>query len=769
MPLATEDPTEAPARKEDRFVSQRVPADKLAEFMALARDRYAYAKQIDDEDRKLALSDADFAVATPRQDAGTSQWDAGEAAKRIGNSRPCLTENRLPTFTAQVVNDGRQRKPAIKITPMDNGTKETAQMIQGRIRQIEYESNADIAYDTSREQQVTCGRGFLRVTWEFVPRSVRKKRARVEPIPNQFSVLFGPSKEYDCSDAEYCFVISYITVEEHKRQHGTDTTAAHTDFAGLATMAPDWFGTGPNARMIQKAEYWVREFKPRLRCLLTNGQECWQDELPEDLEARGITIEETRVEQDVTVVQYVIDGADILGETEFIGPYIGIVPVWGREWFVDGKRRTSSLIRYAKDPQRLLNLYVSNIAEQIAQMPKTPWWIPTGGVPAGMEAVMLALNTDPRSFAYYNQWDIQGRALNAPSRVVNEPPIMALVTGYNQAVDAIKAAMGLFDASIGAISNETSGVAIGARKRESDNANFHFHDNEGRTRNHVGRILLYMIAEFDKEGDRAVRGEDGKVHMVTIGKPYRDEALGKDVHHNLQSADDYGVSVDTGPGYTSQRQEGFDTLIEMASKWPALLQIGGPTILRASDIPGADQLADLMEKTLAPELRSDKSGAKGQAIPPELAAKFQQVQQQAGAVIDGLTQEVQRLQEAEASQRVQMEFKLRIVEMQEATKKEIALAELNQTEGLTVLKQDLLAVKHQLDLQQDDADRQHAADQADLQRQHQKDMASQPPPQPAAAPGNPGEPGSAAPAPPAGTGEPGSAPQPPEPQPQSQE
>jgi hypothetical protein len=779
---------EAPSTKQ-KFESKRIPPEKLTAWMALARERFTFAKQLDDPDRKLAEHDANFAVATPLFGGGTTQWEAAQAQKRIDAGRPCLTENRLPTFTAQVVNDGRQSKPAIKISAMDNGTKETAEFLQGRIRQIEYECNADIAYDTSREQQVTCGRGFLRVTWEYVPHSVRKKRAKLEPINNQFSVLFGPSQEYDCSDADYCFVISYITLEEHKRRHGTDTIAARTDFASLDNPAPDWLGSGPNAQMVQEAEYWVKEWKPRTRVELSNGKEYWQDELPDNLEELGITVEHSRQDQDCTVVQYIIDGCEIQDETEFIGPWIGIVPVWGREWFVDGKRRTSSLIRYAKEPQRLLNLYVSNIAEQIAQMPKSPWWIPVGGIPAGMEAAMANLSNDARAYALYNQYDplLTGRPLNPPARITNEPPIMALVAGYNQAVDAIKAAMGIYDSSLGNVSNETSGIAINSRKRESDNANFHFPDNEGRSRKHIGRILLYMIAEFDVGiGMRAVRGEDGKTRMVQVGKPYHDEELNKTVHHDLTTVvDGYQAAVDTGLTWTSQRAEAAAAYGQIAAHDKNFMGIAGDIYMRSLDMPGSDEIADRYKLMLPPPLQKQKQGAN--QIPPQVAQQFQQMQAESGAVIEGLTKEVQQLRSEIDSQMVQVKSRERICELQEQTKRDIAFAELNQDQGLKLLQADIQAIKHRLELQQADEDqaqqaqqaqqqqqnqsqqadqqRQHDAQQADAarsheasqaqqDREHQMALAQMPTPSGPAAPG--------APAPPAGTGEAGS----PESQPQ---
>lgn len=650
-----------------RFESKLVPQDKLAEWMGTARDRLSFAEQMDGPDRALALDDANFALAEPYGGGGTSQWSAGSIQSRNRLRRPCLTENRMLTFTAQVVNDGRQSKPAIAITALDDGTKETAEYFQGRIRHIEYDCDADIAYDSAREQQVTCGRAFIRVNWEYEYKKFRR-RINIERIENQFSVYFGPARKYDCSDADYCFVINSITKDEHERKYGKETTVAHTDFASPQNPAPNWIGIGTNGQMVQEAEYWEKSYDERTLALLTDGTVQWKDEIPvpDDVELAGqatqyrnAVIEEERTENDYKVVQYIIDGADILAETEFPGQYIPIVPQWGREYFLDGTRRTLSLIRQAKDPQRLLNLYVSNIAEQISMMPKTPYWVPVGGIPAGANQVYEKLNDEPRAYVPYNARDIvTGQPLPPPSRETAEPPIAALVQGYNQCVDAIKAAMGIYDPSLGNAPTEQSGIAIKARQHQSDNANFHFHDNESRTRRQLGRIILPLVKLMDSGvqwpkdddepakahfiGDHPVRTEDGKTKLVHVGESWRDPDTRKTVHHDLERGD-YGVAVSTGPSYTSQRDEAFDQLTKMAQAWPALLQVGGPTILRLANFPGSDKLADLMEKTLPPALQSSPDGQP--PLPPQVQAQFEQIQQQASMVIKGLRETVEKQEE----------------------------------------------------------------------------------------------------------------------------
>ena len=56
-------------------------------------------------------------------------------------------------------------------------------------------------------------------------------------------------------------------------------------------------------------------------------------------------------------------------------------------------------------------------------------------------------------------------------------PALDAVWGYTPGIENMKSIMGLYDASLGARSNETSGRAILARERQGDVATFMYHDN----------------------------------------------------------------------------------------------------------------------------------------------------------------------------------------------------------------------------------------------------------------------------------------------------
>ncbi len=697
----------------------------VADFMQTARLRYAQALAADARDRQAAEEDVRFAAG--------DQWRTAARDQREKWGQPVLTWNRLPTFIAQVCNTGRENKPAIKTTAMEGGAQETAVFFQDRIRHLEYECDADIAYDTARRQQVISGRAAVRVSTEYKPGKLFEQRIIIEPIENQFSVLWDPTaRQYDRKDAEFCFVFSWLSKDNYERKHGKNTAAAARNyFQSESNPAPDWINIGPSGDLIQEAEYWVKEHAKRTLCLLPDLSTCWEDELPDELDPDHIVGK--AVKDEVTVCQYIIDGVEPLDETEFAVPYIPIVPLWGESQIVDGRRENYSLVRNVKDSQRLVNLYVSNIAGEIARMAKTPYIVAEGQI-AGREAEWEEINEVPRAVIQYKAKDLNGNLVGAPHREAVEPPIQALTLGLNQAIDAMKAGMGIFDAALGAQANEVSGTAIERRKQQSSITNYHYGDNEARTRKSIGRILLALIPKLDK-GDKSVptRTEDGKTKLVRVNAPHRTPD-GKDVHHELDNGN-YDIAVSTGPSYLSQRDEANQTYAQIAAHDKNFMTIAGDLYFRTSDMPGADAIADRYEKMLPPQLQPpDPDGAKKLQQSQQAIQQLQTQHQQ-------LTDHVHALAQALEQKQAEQQAKIHIATMQEETKRmrgeaedalKLALAEITtKAQDVTRAAADQMArdkmaheaalasVAHgvtaakQLDAQQ------HAHELAQAQRDHQ--------------------------------------------------
>ncbi|MDP3937736.1 MAG: portal protein, partial [Deltaproteobacteria bacterium] len=136
---------------------------KTSDDDLLHAGREAFEKCVDAErdNRRTALEDIRFA----REGV---QWPDNIRKQREKEGRPCLTISKLPAFIRQVVNDARQNKPGIKVRPVDSGADiKVADIMSGLIRNIEYSSNADVAYDTAVECAVTGGIGYVRIGMDY--------------------------------------------------------------------------------------------------------------------------------------------------------------------------------------------------------------------------------------------------------------------------------------------------------------------------------------------------------------------------------------------------------------------------------------------------------------------------------------------------------------------------------------------------------------------------------------------------------------------------
>jgi hypothetical protein len=69
------------------------------------------------------------------------------------------------------------------------------------------------------------------------------------------------------------------------------------------------------------------------------------------------------------------------------GSYIPIIPVFGEVKNIEGKKYRKSLIRDAKEPQRINNYFLSAEVESVALQPKAPFIGPVGAFETDQEEV----------------------------------------------------------------------------------------------------------------------------------------------------------------------------------------------------------------------------------------------------------------------------------------------------------------------------------------------------------------------------------------------
>lgn len=600
------------------------------ELLAEARKQFQRAVDAEQENRTDGLESVEFARLG-------KQWPEGIRAQREREGRPILTINRMPAFIRQVVNDSRQNKPQIKVSPVDDkADKETAKVLSGIVRSIEAASSADVAYDTAIENAVQYHVGYIGVDVDFNHDDSFDLDIKVRRFLNPAAVYGDPDgQSADGSDWNTCFVVESMNKAEFERKY--DKQAAHGWDDAIWTGVDEAWKTEDT---IQVAEWWTREVTPRTIALIavTDPETGQSEEIAVDMERLGkdpdlamlgtmleagmARIVKQRTVEGYKVRQRIITGVEVLEDHEWAGRYIPIVPVYGDEFNILGKRYIRSLVYDAMDAQRMFNFWRSAATELVALAPRVPYIGPKGFAKVMPEAWATANTVSHPYLEYDGQQPPQRQPLDSGVAAG------ALQEALN-ASDDMKAILGIYDASLGARSNETSGRAIMARQREGDVSTFHFIDNLARSIRHVGRIIVDLIPHvYDGRRVARVMGEDGNVEDVPLGQEREIEKPDGSVImalHDL-SVGKYDVMVNVGPSFTTKRQENAYNMVEFARAVPQAGMLMVDKIAASQDWDGADEIAEraksMMPQTGQPQLPPEvqQGLAQGQQAMQELEA-----------------------------------------------------------------------------------------------------------------------------------------------------
>lgn len=544
-----------------------------------ALKRFKLASEAEHENRLIAEDDFLFA-------SGDEQWPESVRQEREEDGRPCLTINRLPQFIRQVMGDARQNKPAIKVRPVEDSDEEIAEIYEGLIRSIETSSNAPQAYMTALEHCLTGGFGNFRIITEYCDNKSFDQDIKIKPIRNPFAVFWDPNaKEYDRSDAEWCFVTEWLSKEAYQRRYPNKPESDWEEDYALRTDAEGWMDANERVRV---AEYWVKEKVKRK--IYQIGDQVF-DELPE--EAKGMPGIRSRTVHDVKIKRYLLSGDGILEDAkDWAGEYIPIIPVWGIEEFVSGNFRYMSLIRHAKDPQRMFNYWQSTITEKIALAPKSPWLV-TADMIKGLESFWNNANNQNFPYLPFNA-DPRG---GIPQRTNPAQINAAEIAQAAQSIDDMKATTGIYDASLGARGNETSGVAIRQRQLEGDTSVYSWIDNLARSIEHCGRVLVDLIPKiYDTTRVVRILGEDDSTTDVMLNQPEIQDIGGMIRYKNDLSVGKYDVKISIGPSYATKRQEAADSMLAFIQAYPIAAQLCGDLVAKSMDWPGADEIAERLKQ-----------------------------------------------------------------------------------------------------------------------------------------------------------------------------
>jgi hypothetical protein len=598
-------------------------SDTLSEAQEL------YAEALDAMRDQRAQVAADLSFSDP---SNPDQWDSDVRQFREndpGGKRPCLVVDQCGQYVANVAGQVEQKPPSIHAIPIGGGAdKDAAEQIDGRFRHIEHASRAMQHYARGLTSAARTGVGYLIVRPEVIDRSMNLQEPRISSEPDPLKVILDPwSTETDGSDAQYGYILTSVSEREFARRWPGKTAQ---DFGDTEARV-----RADERKAVLTAEQWYREetTSNMIRHLGEDGEEAHssEDDYHAENKAAGIQLPVygTYKEKKSIIRWRRMSGLDILEESEYPADAIGIVPIYGYVGFSDGRMRYCGIPRRARAAQQAYNYHISEELAFIATSPRAPFLASKRAL-RGVEAIWDRASVEARAYLPYNDEDEKGD-IASPSRSSPTINLTNHSQGAERALHDIQASIGMYQASLGAPSNESSGVAIESRKQQGEASTAHFPSHLAASLGQVGKIVMQMDAQLsDTQRSQPILGIDGTSGSVTIN-PDQKQAFqrgpeGVSINPKIGS---YGVRIVVGASYSTQRTQTNAAFAEIMRGNPDLAPTVAPFWAQTLDFPGSDKFAQAMAAMAPPPVKAilQPEGADKGPDPAELSHQLDQCKQ----------------------------------------------------------------------------------------------------------------------------------------------
>lgn len=692
-------------------------------FLTLAHDQWRASSIEAKPNRDQAQEALDFLAL--------KQWDDDVRKEReglTGHDKPVLTMDQIGEPFRQLIGRQRQADPSIQILPAGEGAdQDTAEIFQGLIRHYAVTGHAKDARDEAFKNAAGAGWGYYALLVEDAAPGSFQQTITYRAIENIFTVYDDPDAKGPLKrDRRYLYITQMLPKAEFQRLYPKAKYSSAGDLfaAGQTNETPDWYTDG--GAMVAERWYLDEEVTDRVS-LLSDGRE-----LPEadaraivsasqsmaqpspgavlNLQTAPAALEIVRTKDVKTpVVKWAkISGAEILDgnngddptlNTEgrrWPGSMIPFIRVVGERLVKDGKELLWGLPRPMIGPQQLYNFTASEFASELSSGPRTKIIAPEGSN-EGHEIAWENPDRKNLTALFYKPVMVEGTNIPAPAptlaQFTDSAKLIALLSALNQYKSDLKSASGYYDSSDPSRKNtEQSAKALLARKEESQQSSANYVENYTASLTLEGEMQVDLIPKIVRKGDvlRILDMED-QPSQVLVGQPFTTgdngqpmalqpgEPFQKGLHQFFDpSVGTYDVTVTVGASYPTRRKEAFDTWMQLIQSYPALMGIIGDLVIDEMDAPGAPAIAKRLKKALPPNLADDQDSP----IPPQVVAKVKQMQQQAGQVIQVLTEHVQKLEEEKAAKAQELDAKLAIARMDNETKLRVAEASAKNELGM---------------------------------------------------------------------------------------
>lgn len=616
------------------------PTIKDEDIPRFIRRCYEQYRDATDELRKAEKESRGFWIG------GDKQWREGEVGRRRSNNRPILTINRCKPAVDQVVNEAIQNPPGPQAHPVGEGAdQDGADILEGLIREVEYRTNAHVAYITAMKYACAGGRGVFELTTDYVDERSMEQELCVKEIEDPDMVFIDPAaRMWGRQDAGWGGKIRVYSRDQLISEFGSDLkilkrgylqealgwmqdavqdtvqSFGFSGWKGNQASINEWTGGAANEGPYYVCEFYRVVVEDRKLTLYDDNILRFNDEpVPEGVAPKkGEDGPIARSSPRRIVRKYVSTALDLVKKTDWMGDLIPYFWIFGPEMYNDGKLYRQSLITGAIDPNRLLNYATTSAAEIVGVMTKTPWIGYQGqfdGPNAQRGSPWDSSNTEVYPYLEIKPTFLTppdgGQAILAPPPIRNtwEAPIVRILELCNFAAEQVKAATSVFfEPSVQSAQNAQSGSAIKALQAQSNIGTVNWQE---ALQNVVALAYNQMAIIFPKMYDgprvRTIVRPDGNHEIMAINQEFPEDAQQTDkAKRNSIAYGKYSLRVTAGPSFETRADESIAMLTSLFKVAPNLAQIpgfisrfvrlvgqGNPIVEQMADsIPGGNPMAN---------------------------------------------------------------------------------------------------------------------------------------------------------------------------------
>jgi hypothetical protein len=553
------------------------------------------------------------------------QWDSNIRQAREFLSRPTMEFNKVTSIVRSILGEQRNNSPALTVRGIGKSiNQDTVNVYDGLVRQIHYDSDADIVYQVAAKHALECGWGAARVIAEYEGPDTFNQCLKIKPIMDFQAAFWDPvSQESDRSDGDYCGVYTIMSKDKYRK--------LYKDFPNpeeVTGITNNYYVSWSTRDTVMIAEIYYKEYFTKKLVQLSDGNELDYKKAKEvldmqqqmvqsnpDLELMGfepLTIENEREVRDYKIKHMKFVQNHVLEETDYPGKILPIVYIEGDSTYIDGEQIPIPYIQDAIDTQKLINYIGSEMAYAILRSRKET----VIGTPenfAGFEEDWI--NPDRvQGFLNFN-YDRNG---GKPEFIT--PPAFnpAFMQAYNNSSQDLMQILGRFEESRGQETNAISGVAINARQRAANKPVNVYSDNLQRGIRHIGKIIIDMIPHiYDTERTVMIMTPDNKSKAATINQQNGYNMLPNgQVEPNVKNdvtKGKYDIDIRVDGSYDAQQAQAMDTLLRLAQMNPQISNLIPDLIAQVSGLENSQQLVERLKTLVPPEILAKEEG---KPLPP---------------------------------------------------------------------------------------------------------------------------------------------------------